>query len=524
MVSASLFLLLSPSLSPTVPQDVPKRQIEGFNPTYQFGEESPKLVVLVHGMTSIEGDPQPDTLGYVRYYFSRPFCSALIPTSGSLFTASGTSLPNANDFETKSIRDSRWDDHFLVSDAAKATALRAGTAPDWSILLTKRKGSAKLIPQTKEAIAEIYDMYQAAFRTGKRPQIILVAHSMGGLVSRTILSNPTDAIGGTRLTEEERKKADFIRDRTAYLVTLATPHEGSKLATKIDGIKNFFAADNSATKLFKDVFRIPNVRRDLFAWAGSNDAVEHLRTEFWQDNNRGPLHPRHAVRTDGTAIPIYTLTGRQPAADSFTDKDAYPLGGLNIANGVGRTEFERLGLMAADWGMYQLPTRSTWGSTSDSKLDRIRRGFVRVSASGGVQEGLESIGGFLGGKTDKKNSTLVLSAPRERPGVTELGLPMFYVPGADGEIDADGFVAIDSGAGYHLGTPYEEYYDHSKRWLVGGKPYNGTWYRFYSGPFETTNHGNVMRSGEVGGWLRTTILDSAGPYASTQPLSIWRKQ
>src|SRR5207237_6310373 len=58
--------------------------------------------------------------------------------------------------------------------------------------------------------------------------------SMGGLVSRVILCNPAEAINGGKgrrqtiaLSSDDRMKADFIRRRTLYLTTLATPHQGS---------------------------------------------------------------------------------------------------------------------------------------------------------------------------------------------------------------------------------------------------------------------------------------------------------
>ena len=67
---------------------------------------------------------------------------------------------------------------------------------------------------------------------GTDAHVVLIGHSMGGLVARHLLTNPPVDDVPFGVPERTRDDIDRIRDRTLYLITLGTPHEGSQAADR----------------------------------------------------------------------------------------------------------------------------------------------------------------------------------------------------------------------------------------------------------------------------------------------------
>lgn len=103
--------------------------------------------------------------------------------------------------------------------------------------------------------------------------------------------------------------------------------------------------------------------------------------------------------------------------------------------------------------------------------------------------------------------------------------PVVNTHGADGEIDNDGLVSMDSALGLRLGTSTIEYFDHTKSWSVRSgsatTTVNGSWYRFYDGPWSLDNHGSILTNPRVGAWLHAEIIRSAGPIPGPGARSTW---
>ena len=95
-------------------------------------------------------------------------------------------------------------------------------------------------------------------------------------------------------------------------------------------------------------------------------------------------------------------------------------------------------------------------------------------------------------------------------------LPVIYfLDGADGETDTDGFVDYASAVGYKMGKSESEYFDHTK---------GGSFYRIYDGPFELHNHGTIIQDQTVAQFITDNIIRVAGPYPQVAgTASTWTK-
>jgi pimeloyl-ACP methyl ester carboxylesterase len=435
--------------------------------------------------------------------------------------------------------------------------------PERSILLTYREGHRSLPDQTRAAINQIFNFYQAQFGSSTvKPELVLVGHSMGGLVARYILTNPTGAVAGVTLDAETRRRADFIRNHTRFLVTLASPHEGSPIpqtSTVLDGLLGPFSnqvllpacitfavaaggvlagpvgAAYGAAGCPETVQSFTaDVRKGLNA---NLEAMAHLTPAFWRTMNTGPKAPHRAQRTDGTRIPIYSMGGRSPSGELdlghgvFESTKAIP-GGTWIhflrnacfseaSNSYGncRQRFEGAGLMVIDALVSSgyvtgLPSDGFTRAGGDTRLDQIRRSF-------------------------KENNLLTpMAEVREKPEDP----PILYFRGwQDDVVDSDGFVGVDSSVGYQLGTTTREYFGNGQCWAVqGAGSVRGSWYRIFdsryprrtdttmregssrqSFPWDWTNHGNIHHRGDVGTWIGTELIQRAGPYVGPGIWSEW---
>lgn len=530
--------------------------------TYSLGSANnsistvPKLIVLIHGATPAPSDPAmplvPEpatgTLDFTRFYFSESFARQLLGAPSSIKTLSGVNVtgtqwnasgsPNSDNKVNYSVgvSESSLGDHFIVPGSHTGT----GTPPV-SLLLTYRDGSQRLMAQTKAIINQIYDKYTAMFGTAANPaagkvmpSMILVTHSMGGLVSRTIMTAPSDPIQGATLTAGERLKAQAIRDRVIATVHLAVPNEGSPLADRATDIANWLKGDG---KGMLDTFGLllpdglksaaDEARRSMARDLGK-DANQDLRRDFWDQMNDGVLAPHLARRSDGSLIPIYTMIGHSPAGSYFVNPDSqWPTGGItsSLASSADnrRKVVRSVGLMAIDYALHNVPTSTTakhWGTLGTAPAD-----FDIVA------------------RYHRKSLGLTLSAPGEDEGVP-WGLPKFYnrnhvteevknifgqVTGTrvvrtnkDGKIDADGLVSVASGHGLRLGTSTNNFFDHSSNWNVGGSTLRGSWYRIEpESAWKFSNHETIHRTAGVGEWIFLNIVSQAGPIPAAGELSVW---
>ena len=114
------------------------------------------------------------------------------------------------------------------------------TPPPVAAMVTWRDPTRGLVFSGRRVTRQIYAAlrwYESTYQV--TPGVILLGQSFGGLASRFMLSRPDPAtlLGNETLNheriglcKEDLAKMDYVRDRTLYLVTLATPHEGSALA------------------------------------------------------------------------------------------------------------------------------------------------------------------------------------------------------------------------------------------------------------------------------------------------------
>jgi len=488
----------------------------------------PTLVVLVHGRTARPADEQtpvdpvarPGTLGYSRFYFDFPFVSAVLGNSGDLFTKGGLPLQQLS-WKSGAVSDANLDNCYAFADRPPARGLFRGTA----VGLVRHDGSVGIGLQARSVLSRIDELYQD-FRSycGVDPQLVIIAHSKGGLVSRYILSVPTGSVAGVDLTANEEATARHLRDKTKFLITLGTPHNGSPIADHatairegvetiqgpidtIWGIIRTAASIGGISLQQSSPLQISSVLRDL---AGSPDDLGHLTSSFCRDMNVGPLHPSRMARTDGSLIPVYTYGGRSPG-DAFyaTPNHSGTSGFTNNTPEIVKNTVH--GLIALDYALHNA-IQSDWGSLTSvgagKSLDLTRRTFSVLEVRGTGPFGLIP--------TLVKSFSAPGAAyqmPASNFGLE--GLPIYYARNqADGETDNDGMVAISSALGINLGTGTREFFDHTQNIAPAGQARRpGSWYRMYSGAWNFLNHSTETKSATMGVELRR-VLVGAGPNPS----------
>jgi hypothetical protein len=350
---------------------------------FTFANTRPICVVLVHGITGIPKPPDyippPNTLApttpnpgthkFARYYWQPEFVRGLMGlVSGypASFTDSdpddGDHGDTIFDWEVTATSDTLTSDHLMSATGRPNPA--QGFYPFLSVMFTHRDGSRSLAQQSIDTASQIRQFYNASFGSwpaAKQPQLILLSHSGGGLVARTICSAPTSLGGGmsgsfpfnTQIPNRifsftERDNMNFIRQRTMYVVTLSTPHEGSQIAQVANQIGQY-------------VRFIPAI--------GEQDPHAPILAELSLPNmlayNRNQLHPSLCRRPDGSAIPLYCIGGRAPGGPEYYANPNQRDNNLDTPDGgipflkdqlkkvrpdrTNRREYEAYGLMKADY-------------------------------------------------------------------------------------------------------------------------------------------------------------------------------
>jgi triacylglycerol esterase/lipase EstA (alpha/beta hydrolase family) len=466
--------------------------------------DAPRLIVLIGGMGGPEDEAAPR---------QEPWPEAAV-----------RALLGAGDAdELRGLDGSAWPPAPEASIAARivapATQVEGGSPPTYA-LAARGNGPDGLVTRARDAIADITDAVAQVERSdpdGRRVALILVGHSFGGLIARTILAAPTQPIGGSALTERECTDARAIADRTICVVTLGSPHEGAALADVSARLGEQVA--RVCAKLRAETSEVlpgcervvAEVERRLVGGFLTTSAIRDLRTREWATLNTGAVAPGTAQRRDGSLVPIYVAAGHTPAGRFFADPNQGWTGGMAEAIlDPDRHEevMAAIQYLAIDLAYRVQTTREpAWGAAESPPLDRVRRHSPLVAAL---------LGSLLG------------ASDAEQTGRT-VPFPSFFemaqgTSRGDGETDTDGLVPVDSALGWRLGTPSERAFDHTRdNCEVSGRRVRGSWYRIDDPrvPWLRSNHGDLVRDSATARWIRTNILAAAGPHPGPGPVSEW---
>ncbi len=575
-------------------------------PNFSFNNNRPVCVVLIHGITNspttsqrlIEERKAPNrpvnSLKFARHYWSYEFVQGLFNlTTDKIYTFSDGSLNGelnafASDWETKLTNNTVATDHILTGAGIPGSTGPAGVTGFLTVMMTYRDGSLSLKKQTAAAALQIKTLYKNVFGSwpeDKQPQLILLCHSGGGLVARTICTRPASLGGGTSslldspipietFSQTENSNMEFVRSRTLYIVTLSTPHEGAPVAKVANQLGNHV----SSIGLAFATFGWGNPFQSVTDQDPQIPILKELCPNILKDYNLGPLNPANCKRSDGSLIPIYCLGGRAATGPFFyNDPNQYDAnsstadGGIlfskddikkegRSANGAAinnRREYESYGLLQADY-----ITTLLYGITSVS----MAAPELLSSGIAGKSTGFELR--LLVTPTDNTELDIVKIRNNGLFGCLDpavynlidfsLGAKLFYLrrnwqnimesvggtaltkcsgryrdngasTSGDGLIDCDGFVPIISSLGVNLGTNTKNYFSNVQ---------NGSWYRFYRSGADYDHHGSIMQRIEVSTFIRQNIIGitsvtnllnggipsgAAGPYISTGVRSTWTR-
>lgn len=485
---------------------------------FSFAKNRPTVVVLIHGITGYPTtDSRIGTLKGARNYWGYDFVWGLFGAQSDRPTTFADDNPAAAigkpDWETKAINDALPLQHFLTIYGKPKPQENFYTP--FSLMMTYRDGSLSMKRQVSQTASQIVSLYQAAFGSwpeSKKPQLILLCHSFGGLVARSICSAAPNIPSNDReipaesFSADERANMEFIRNRTLYITTLATPHEGSPITW------------NAALGTIMQKF--PVIGPQIDDSDPDTYVIRQLKTGFVQNLNNTVLSPEKCRRADGTLIPIHALGGRVPAGpDFFNDPNEFNEDADNIDGGIGDVEVERMlanesnrykyecyNLVRVDYAMHfffggiaLIP--KPWGAVpaDNSALDRISITDVQPLTKCLVPPifNLHSFANKPRLFYLRTDWDPVVTSTLKLPGTCSGRFRQRTAGVSDGEIDSDGFVPINSALGVKLGTSNKNHFDHSN---------SGSWYRFYRSAADFHNHGTIKFNEEIGKWLRENII------------------
>ena len=376
----------TPSLPevPAWPLATPAALVDGAQP-FGFQPDRATLVVLIHGMSPTPAlDARVGSHAYTRHYWGHAFVRALLGEA-DLEDARGEALTRTS-----------WEGAAPEGDdPLDALVLRTRDDPPrlGAFLVTRDAsyGLGEQVTTTAEQVATALDAFESL--AGSEAQLVLIGHSMGGLVARHMLVNPPVDDGPFGVPSGTREQIDRLRERTLYLVTLGTPHEGSRAADRallLEVARSIIDAELIQPNAFARRWLSPLLEE---AWSFirlEDGASDHLRTDVWaalNDPLEGLLAAHRARRTDGSPVPVYALASRAPGGHFFVD----PLVSDQIELELALWYAEHLGvepeayvqylvqMLLADLSMHALglPERG-WGRAADHPapddlLDRVTR-------------------------------------------------------------------------------------------------------------------------------------------------------
>ena len=397
----------------------------------------PRIVVLVHGMQTNDGTHEDGELitghGYWNFEFAQGILGA--ETDQPLFDFTGhqyQSQENWTDYADGIILSEGSEGHAFtalepISPAPRFAEVWLDQPPEappmLSVMMTARNASVGLLPQTAQAtdqMKRLLGWYHERFagyldrRCRCEPELVLVAHSQGGHVSRVWLSSAVvdpvdDQLNPDQVdfSEEQHETMSLIRDTTVFLATLATPHDGTIFASRgqavYEGIDSSFMTlsdwvedTEAGIDAIEDVIPFNNPIDTAPAMDAANDlldempdSVRDLTREYIFAINGDFLHPTHAHRSqeadsllgDGTGnkyIPIYAFGGRSPGSKYLVDYDLVAGFDGVLSDPGGATILLLLGV---DRWMASYTTG--WGSLGgdhaafSQQLDRVDRADLR---------------------------------------------------------------------------------------------------------------------------------------------------
>ncbi|NOT92708.1 PGAP1-like alpha/beta domain-containing protein [Ferruginibacter sp.] len=528
--------------------------------TMAFAKNRPTVTVLIHGVTGFPStDDRVGTLEGARNYWGFDFVDKLFGNEDAFPTTFTDPSPvtgalKKTNWEKNFINKSVPSNHFITTYVKPAQMSGAYYTP-FSLMMTYRDGSVSFKKQVAATAAQIVSLYNSQFSAwpeDKKPQLILLCHSFGGVIARTICSKPNNIpsnnskVAVENFSDAEKANMEFIRNKTLHITTLSTPHEGSPITKNaevgsfLQGIKFFgLAPFDQIDKSDPDTY-----------------VLQQVSTSFMENINETILKPELCKRTDGTLIPIHALGGRVPSGPNYFDNPNENDANLTtVDGGIGtakidemkadesnRDKFECYSLLKVDYVMHlmELPIigDKPWGATpsDNNSLDIIQTADVDAISGclnnsvgyNAVNFGLNPRVYYLRTNWNNINSNIPFRC------TYKFNKASGSV--SDGEIDNDGFVPINSSLGVKLGTSTKNYFEHTKSWPAVNTAV-GSWYRFYRSGADFHNHGTIKFSGEVGQWLRENIIGNtptalyfgtlnrntaAGPkVATTGTVSIW---
>ncbi len=351
--------------------------------------DGPPLMVRLQGAPARTpgDDPSkdgvPGTRKHARHYWTYPFVKGLLGAVADkdipLVTLEGTDITGKNFLDVGLTLPGQGEDQVPASDqctlgdlmTAERFSPGQAAAPRLTVLLGHRDAKDSLVEQAMYAVDQIYacvTLFERTFR--RKPKLVFVAHSWGGLITRFILSNPTRAslqaitnplslrfpASNSRYDTGDlstRVKMDYLRNLTYYAITMATPHQGVRFMDRATEViravgvlrGTINAADQAQERLLNawrnavsllvnlpplDAVNAEPVVAALTSFEqfaqttilGINRVWGESHTGLWAALNTGPLHPSRAIRTNQSAIvgaknqliPIYALGARNPGS------------------------------------------------------------------------------------------------------------------------------------------------------------------------------------------------------------------
>lgn len=276
------------------------------------------------------------------------------------------------DPQATEVVDGRFAKHFIAPGPQRTSAQilalqRFGippAPPPIAAFVTWRDPTRGLVFSGRRVTRQVYAAlrwYESTYKI--TPGVILLAQSFGGLASRFMLSKPDPQQlnadtnrENVPLCTEDLAKMDYVRDRTLYLLTLATPHEGSYLAEWGPPVKAALRAlltelrQGLASSELARVLRgmatistlvhanlpILEVNASIISsiegflpQLDNAAALLDMRLASMAKQNLGPISPERARRTAAspivggarTLIPVYATLSRSPGSDAFDGPD-----------------------------------------------------------------------------------------------------------------------------------------------------------------------------------------------------------
>jgi len=504
-----------------------------------YAPDRPRLLVLVHGLDARSDTDYGDAVSYWRKEFM-----------AGLFGVESAGAVRCEDAKDPVRR------HFF------------GAAGSRDLVLVTYRDSRKPLPAQAAALAaQLYEAYVARFAPADDyPQILLVGHSLGGLVARYLLSCPQlepKELAKLGVTVAEaavlRQRMAFLRNRTLCAITLQTPHEGTPVADRAQSLQSILGqpAMQAVLKEAAGVLKLQQVAAIKSVTAFMSDlcsaaALSDLTTGAMKRMNASDMRPDRARRDDGSLVPILVAGSSDPSSGFLSHPSRVPAALFLSAEDQQRV----LQTIALDAALHKLaPT--PWGVTGDAMCDRVQRSVnfwtVAKDAIQAKAPGRPELRVLLGlGERLwvplglRQQLALPLYLPNELQFVdreVQVSVPKSLIPrglkiadslkvkcpvpqlgkgpASDGQVDSDGLVSLASALGYELtGEPRSfahNTYDLSLKSF-------GSWYRLTTAgsDLESLSH-RPPRTAALGKWLRQSVLaENVGPYCSLKDeLPVW---